>query len=182
MERKLFMGKTVVGLSLLLLLLMTGCGAELINQADSSFREGDYPKSSELYEIYLANHPDAFLARRKYGLTLLKGGHPEEAAVQFKRVFKDRPYDSLSLLYLGLVYLHLGDQQKVLSAWQQYGAIGRPLIAEEVESQSARIVAAAPNISNELVAEIEASIEYAIAAQQLRDAYNASRLGGCGNG
>lgn len=166
----------------LLLLLMAGCGAGLIHKADSSFDEGNYQKSAELYAGYLEKHPGAFLTRRKYGLALLKGNRPEEAIRHFIKIIDDHPHDYRSVLYLGLAYLHMGDYQKTLSVWQQYETGGKPLIVEEVARQSQRIAAALPMVSKELASEIEAAIEDAIWAHQLRSSYNASRLKRCGGG
>lgn len=176
------MDKIVTCLFVFSLLLLTGCGSELVHRADSSFHEGDYQKSSELYEQYLAKHPDAFLTRRKYGLALLKAGHADKAVEQFKKVIEDRPQDASSFLYLGLAYLRLGEYRNALSIWQHYTSGGRPLIAEEVERQSERIVAAGTGVSKDLANGIEAEIENAILAQKLRNSYNASRLEGCGAG
>jgi len=176
------MSKTAVGNLFFLLLFITGCGAGLVHKAHSSFDDGNYQKSAELYAEYLAGNPDAFLTRRKYGLALLKDNRPKEAAVQFERVVDDNPHDSRALLYLGLAYLHTGDYQKTLSAWQQYEHRGDRIIAEKVARQSEQIAAALPVISAQLVSQIEAALESAIAEQQLRRSYNASRLVGCGSG
>jgi tetratricopeptide (TPR) repeat protein len=180
--RENFMKKIAARLLFFLLLPLTGCGAGLIHKADSSFDEGNYHNSLELYAEYLEKHPEAFLARRKYGLALLKDNLPGEAVVQFKKVIDHHPRDSWSLLHIGLAYLLVGDYQETLSAWQHYEAGGKPRVAEEVARQSQRIAAALPEVSNELVSEIEAAIEDAIWAHQLQSKYNAARLERCGGG
>jgi tetratricopeptide (TPR) repeat protein len=181
-QGRIFMNKTAAIILSGLLLFITACSAGLVRQANSSFDEENYRKSAELYAEYLEKNPGAFLARRKYGLALLKDNRPEEAVEQLARVIDLHAHDSWSLLYLGLSYLQLGDYQKTLSVWRQYEFEGKPLIAEELARQSRRLAAALPRVSNELVREIESAVEDAIWAHQLHSANLASRLEECGGG
>ncbi len=175
---------TAIRLNLILLgiLLISGCAADLVREADSTFKSGSYEKSADLYAKYLHKHPDAFLTRRKYGLALLKTGRPKEAVEQFESIIDDHPRDYKSLLHLGLAYLKSGDYHKTLEVWRTYETGGKPLIAKEIRRQSHRLTKALPTISNELVLDVKSAVEKAINAQELRNAYNNARLEACGGG
>lgn len=166
----------------LLISLVTGCAAGLVQTADSNFKKKNYHKSAELYAEYLKQHPGSFLTRRKYGRALLKDNRPEQAAKQLEKVIEDYPHDYKSLLYLGLAYLQSEKYRQALEVWDRYVYGGKPLIAEEVEEQSELMDSALPDISRELALDIKSAIEGAINAQKLRDAYNASRLEECAGG
>ncbi|MBU0484644.1 MAG: tetratricopeptide repeat protein [Proteobacteria bacterium] len=175
----------VLVILLLTILFTNGCGTELIQRAESNYLARDYQPAAQLFDLYLTDHPDAFVARRRLGHALLKTGHPREAAFQFEKVIASHPGDSLSYLYLGLTYLHLADYPKTMAAWQQYEAIGKPLIISEVNRQTPLITEAIQkNLPddglNDLAKKIESAIEQAISADQLRNDYNRSRLGECG--
>jgi predicted Zn-dependent protease len=177
--------KTVIGSLLWAVILLSGCGAGLIQRAESKYAAQDYPAAANLFRVYLDQHPDAYLARRKLAVSLLKEGRPREAVMQLEKSLSDQPHDTLSKLYLGLAYLRLGEWQKTLAGWQQLAAGGRPLIRSAVSLQGNVVAREAPNISrNEeldaLANRVEAALEEALLAEQQRNAYNTSRLGDCG--
>jgi tetratricopeptide (TPR) repeat protein len=177
--------KSILGTVLLAIIFMTGCGAGLIQRAESNYLAHDYRTAANLFGLYLTEHPDAYLARRKFGHALLKGGQPREAVEQFENILSSHPRDSFSHLYLGLAYLRLGDYQKTLAAWQQYMPGGRPIISKEVTRQTDRVAGLSPGSLNDnelsdLANSIESAIEEALNAEQLRKQYNTSRLGDCG--
>ncbi|MBU0674162.1 MAG: tetratricopeptide repeat protein [Proteobacteria bacterium] len=176
--------KIALVIALILALAITGCSSGLIQKAESKYLAQEYQVAADLYGEYLAKQPEAYLARRNLGYSLLKIGQTEQAVRQFEKIIIDHPSETFSHLYLGLAYLRLGDYQKTLSTWEQIEANGRPIIMKEMVSQTSRVAAIGPIIStNELddfAKRAEAAIEEALFAEQQRNAYNAARLGECG--
>ncbi|MFN2366575.1 MAG: tol-pal system YbgF family protein [Desulfurivibrionaceae bacterium] len=177
--------KRALGLLLFAVMLLTACSAGLIQRAESKYLARDYRAAADLLELYLDEHPDADLARRKLAHSLFENGRYREAAGQFEKVIGNRPRDTFSHLYLGLAYLRLGDYRKTLAGWRRLEVAERPLIAEMKSSQISKIAAKAPEIAsedqlNDLADQVESAVEEAFFAEQQRDAYNASRLGDCG--
>ena len=175
----------LLGTVLLTIIFVNGCGTGLIQRAESNYLAQDYRTAANLFGLYLTEHPDAYLARRKFGRALLKGGQPREAVEQFNKILNSHPHDSFSHLYLGLAYLRLGDYKKTLAAWQQYMPGGRPIISKEITRQTDRITGLSPGSLNnndlsDLANSVESAIEEAVNAEQLRKQYNTSRLGDCG--
>ncbi len=177
--------KRVLGSLLFAVILLTACSAGVIQRADSKYLARDYRAAADLLELYLDEHPEAALARRKLAHSLFENGWYREAAGQFEKVIASRPHDTFSHLYLGLAYLRLGDYRKTLAGWQRLEVTERPLIAEVKSSQISRVAAKAPEIAseaqlNDLADQVESAVEEALFAEQQRDAYNAARLGDCG--
>jgi tetratricopeptide (TPR) repeat protein len=177
--------KTAIGSLLFAVMLLSACGSGLLHRAETRYLARDYPAAADLFEEYLDEHPDAYLARRKLGHTLLKEGEPRKAASEFEKVVAGQPHDSFSRLYLGVAYLRLGDYQKALAIWQQSGTSGRPRVAEEKARQIKQVAETAPDISgaaqfNDLANLVEIGFDEAFSAEERREAYNAARLGDCG--
>jgi tetratricopeptide (TPR) repeat protein len=177
--------KTTIGSLLFAVMLLSACSSGLLQRAETKYLARDYPAAAALFAEYLAEHPDAYQARRKLGHSLLKEGEPRQAASEFEKVVTAQPHDIFSHLYLGLAYLRLGDYQQALAIWQQAETSGRPLVAEEKARQIKQVAAAAPDIPspgqfNDLANRVESGFDEAFFAEERREAYNAARLGDCG--
>lgn len=175
----------VIGISLFAVMLLNACGFDVIQRAETKYLAQDYQAAADLLKLYLDDHPHADLARRKWAHSLYENGRYREAVSQFEKVLANRPQDIFSRIYLGLAYLRLGDYQKTLAGWHRLKVTEGSLIAEVKSSQISRIAVRASEIAsenqlNDLANQVESAVEEAYFAEQQRDAYNASRLEGCG--
>jgi len=102
------------------LLIFTGCGANLYHKGESAFEKKDYAEAVRLLEDAVAQEPGKSVIWRQLGIAYYRSDQFANAVDALKQATLLDPDDGVSILYLGLSQEILGNDTEAIEVYRTY--------------------------------------------------------------